>query len=349
MSELPISTPPDLYQGVRDLLLTAKTHVRQTVNTAMVQTYWHIGRLIVEDGQGGAHRAVYGKQVLPELAKRLSAEFGEGFRLSNLRSFRQFYLTFSEQEIRHTVCSELSWSHLRLLMRVENTTARTWYANEAATQGWSVRALDRQISTLFYERLLSSPAPTQADVRAEAMARIAQEAPPDPRDFIRDPYLLEFLGAQPDAGLYEQDLEQGLLNQLQKFLMELGKGFAFVARQKHVRVEGEDYFVDLVFYNYLLKCFVLVDLKVGKLAHQDVGQMDMYVRVFDAQVRGEGDNPTLGLILCSERNAAVAKYSLLADSHQLYASKYQTLMPTEAELRAELERDRALLESTQIS
>jgi predicted nuclease of restriction endonuclease-like (RecB) superfamily len=333
----------DLYQGIRDLLLAARVQVRQTVNTAMVQTYWQIGRMIVESEQGGEKRAAYGKGVLVDLATRLTSEFGEGFKLSNLRNFRQFHLTFSFDEIRHTVCSELSWSHLRLLMRVEDSIARTWYANEAASQGWSVRALDRQISTLFYERLLGSQ--NKAGVKAEALALIAQSAPNDPRDFIRDPYVLEFLGVQSDASLYEKDLEQGLLDQLQKFLMELGKGFAFVARQKHLRVEGEDCFVDLVFYNYLLKCFVLIDLKVGKLTHQDVGQMDMYVRVFDEQVRGEGDNPTLGLILCSERNAAVAKYSLLADKARLFASKYQKLMPTEDELRAELERDRALLEN----
>jgi len=342
MNSPPAAANVVLYQGIRDVLLVARTQVRQTVNTAMVQAYWHIGRLIVEDEQGGQRRAEYGKTVLRDLAQRLSTEFGQGFKLSNLRNFRQFYLCFTEQEIRHTVCSELSWSHLRLLMRVENTNARTWYATEAVSQGWSVRALDRQISTLFYERLLGSQ--DKAGVLAEAVALIGSDAPADPRDFIRDPYVLEFLGAQPDAGLYEQGLEQGLLNQLQKFLMELGKGFAFVARQKHLRVEGEDCFVDLVFYNYLLKCFVLVDLKVGKLAHQDVGQMDMYVRVFEEQYRGEGDNPTLGLILCSERNAAVAKYSLLVDNAQLFASKYQMLMPSEDELRAELERDRALLE-----
>ena len=343
MSNLPATAKVVLYQGIRDVLLAAQTQVRQTVNTTMVQAYWQIGRLIVEDEQGGNARAEYGKGVLSDLARRLTAEFGEGFRLSNLRNFRQFYFCFTEQEIRHTVCSELSWSHLRLLMRVEQSNARTWYANEAVTQGWSVRALDRQISTLFYERLLGSQ--DQAGARAEAVTLIARDVPADPRDFIRDPYVLEFLGAQPDAGLYEQDMEQGLLNQLQKFLMELGKGFAFVARQKHLRVEGEDCFVDLVFYNYLLKCFVLIDLKVGKLAHQDVGQMDMYVRVFEEQYRGEGDNPTLGLILCSERNAAVAKYSMLTDNAQLFASKYQLLMPSEDELRAELERDRALLES----
>ncbi len=239
----------------------------------------------------------------------------------------------------------MSWSHFRQLLRVSDSTARQWYATEAAQQGWSVRALDRQIASLFYERLLATQDKAKSGVQAEARALIAKEAAPDPRDFIRDPYVLEFLGTQPHASLYEQDLEQGLLDQLQKFLMELGKGFAFVARQKHLRVEGEDCFIDLVFYNYLLKCFVLIDLKVGKLAHQDVGQMDMYVRVFDAQHRSEGNNPTLGLILCSERSAAVAKYSLLADKPQLFASKYQHLIPSEAELQAELERDRALLET----
>jgi len=339
MSHLPTTSEVALYQGIRDILLAARSQVRQTVNTTMVQAYWQIGRLIVENEQGGHVRAEYGKRVLPDLAKRLSSEFGKGFSAPSLWSYRQFHLEFP---ILSTVWRELSWSHFRMLLRVKETQARTWYANEAVSQGWSVRALDRQINTLFYERLLGSQ--DKAGVNGEAMALMARDAPVDPRDFIRDPYVLEFLGAQPDAGLYEQNLEQGLLNQLQQFLMELGKGFAFVARQKHLRVEGEDCFVDMVFYNYLLKCFVLIDLKVGKLAHQDVGQMDMYVRVFEEQYRGEGDNPTLGLILCSERNAAVARYSLLADNPQLFASKYQMLMPSEDELRAELERDRALLE-----
>lgn len=331
-----------LHQNIRELLLIAKAQVRQTVNTAMVQTYWQVGRLIVEGEQGGEKRAAYGKQVLPVLAKRLTEEFGSGFSAPSLWNYRQFYLQFP---ILSALRRELTWTHYKALLRIENPTARDWYAAEAAQQGWSVRALDRQIATLFYERLLGTQDQAKAGVRTEAAANIAQQTAPDPRDFIRDPYVLEFLGAQPSAGLYEQDLEQGLLNQLQKFLMELGKGFAFVARQKHLRVEGEDCFIDLVFYNYLLKCFVLVDLKVGKLAHQDVGQMDMYVRVFDAQYRNESDNPTLGLILCSERNAAVAKYSLLADKPQLFASKYQAFIPSEAELQTELERDRALLET----
>ena len=335
----------DLYASIRALLVSARVHVRQSVNDAMVQTYWRIGQLIVEDEQGGAARAEYGKYLLSELAKRLSSEFGKGFSVTNLKLFRQFYLAFP---IGHTLCDQsglgrLSWSHFRNLLRVTDAGARAWYAHEAANQGWSVRGLDRQISTLFYERLLASQ--DKAGVRHEAEKLIATQTPADPRDFIRDPYVLEFLGVQPDAGLYEQDIEQGLLDQLQKFLMELGKGFAFVARQKHLRVEDEDCFVDLVFYNYLLKCFVLIELKVGKLSHQDVGQMDMYVRVFEEQYRNEGDNPTLGLILCSERNAAVAKYSQLANNPQLFASKYRFILPTEAELQAELERDRALLET----
>lgn len=340
MSNAPVTSTGVLYQGIRDILLSAKTQARRAVNDAMVQAYWHVGRLIVEDEQGGERRAEYGKRVLPELAKRLSVEFGKGFSAPSLWSYRQFYLEFP---ILSTAWRELSWSHFRVLLRVKETQARAWYANEAATQSWSVRALDRQISTLYYERLLGSQ--KQDGVREEAAKKIATEAPTDPRDFIRDPYVLEFLDVQPGAHLYEQDVEQGLIDRLQQFLMELGKGFAFVARQKRLQVEGDDFFVDLVFYNYLLKCFVLIDLKVGKLTHQDVGQLDMYVRVFDEQQRGEGDNPTIGLILCSERNVAVAKYSALADKPQLFASKYQTLLPSEEELRSELERDRALLEN----
>jgi predicted nuclease of restriction endonuclease-like (RecB) superfamily len=295
---LPKSPPLDLHQAIRALLLAARVQVRQTVNTAMVQTYWHIGRMIVEDEQGGQKRAAYGKQVLPELAKRLSEEFGSGFSVQSLWKYRQFYQCFP---ILSALRRELTWTHYKSLLRIESLAARDWFAKEAVEQGWSVRALDRQISTLYYERLLSSQDKAKAQLKDEAAHHIAKDAAPDPRDFICDPYVLEFLGAPAVPALYEKDLEQGLLDQLQTFLLELGKGFAFVARQKHLRV-------------------------------------------FDEQHRQEGDNPTLGLILCSERNAAVAKYSLLADKAQLFASKYQAVMPTEAELQAELERDRALLE-----
>lgn len=332
-----------LYQRVREILLTARRRSYAATNAAMIEAYWRIGQRIVEHEQQGAQRAAYGERLLAGLAARLNQEFGRGYNLASLRNFRQFFLTFGEDEIRSALRSELTWTHYRTAMRVESAEARDWYLREAAEQGWSTRALDRQIATLHYERLLSSQ--DKAGIQQEAAHLIERDAAPDPRDFIRDPYVLEFLGAQPGAGLYEKDVEQGLLDQLHRFLLELGKGFAFVARQRHLRVENEDCFIDLVFYNYVLKCFVLVDLKVGKLSHQDVGQMDMYVRVFDEQQRQPGDNPTLGLILCSERNEAVARYSLLADSEQLFASRYRLWLPTEEELKAELERDRAFIEA----
>ncbi len=335
--------PPELYQQIHGILHAARQQSYRAVNTAMVEAYWQIGRRIVEHEQGGEARAAYGQGVLAALAARLTDDFGKGFTTANLRNFRQFYLTFTDEQIRYALRSNLTWTHLRQLMRIDKLDARNWYMNEASQQGWSARALDRQIATLYYERLLSSQ--DKAALRQEASSLIAAQTPADPRDFIRDPYILEFIDAQPGAALFESELETGLIQQLQAFLLELGKGFAFVARQKHLRVENEDCFIDLVFYNYLLKCFVLIDLKIGKLAHQDVGQMDMYVRVFEEQYRAEGDNPTLGLILCSERNEAVAKYSLLADSQQLFASRYRPFLPSEAELQAELQRDRALLEN----
>ena len=334
-----------LYHQIRDILQSARQRSYRAVNLAMVEAYWQIGQRIVEHEQAGEARAAYGQKVLAELANKLSTEFGKGFTASNLRNFRQFYQTFTQQEICDAMRSNLTWTHYRQLMRIANPAARNWYMNEAASQGWNVRALERQVSTLFYERLLSSQ--DKAAVQNEAVQLITSQTPNDARDFIRDPYVLEFIGTHADATLYEQELESNLIAQLQNFLLELGKGFAFVARQKHLRVEGDDFFVDLVFYNYLLKCFLLVDLKVGKLSHQDVGQMDMYVRVFEEQYRGEGDNPTLGLILCSERNEAVAKYSLLADSQHLFASRYRAFLPTEEQLQAELQRDRAVLENAQ--
>lgn len=333
---------PSLLQQVQTVLRAARQQAHRSVNRVMVEAYWQVGRLIVADEQAGQARAAYGARVLDQLAERLKGEFGAGFSAANLRNFRQFHLTFRWGEICDTPCSELSWSHWRSLMRLPDAAARHWYAAEAQRQGWSVAALQRQMGTLYYERLLSSQ--DKAAVQAEAQALVQRDACPDPRDFIRDPYVLDFLGAQPGAALYERDLEQGLLSQLQKFLLELGKGFAFVARQQHLRVAGEDAYVDLVFYNFILKCFVLVELKVGKLSHQDVGQMDMYVRVWDERQRSEGDGPTIGLILCSERNDAVARYSRLADGGPLYASRYQAWLPTEAELQAELTRDRALWE-----
>jgi predicted nuclease of restriction endonuclease-like (RecB) superfamily len=274
----------ELFGQVREVLIHARQVAHRSVNQAMVQAYWQVGRLIVEHEQAGEARAAYGAQVLAQAGRAADGRTGPRLLAGQPAQLQAIlYLSISLDEIRYAPSSELSWTHWRMLMRVASPAARAWYTREAVAQTWSTAALDRQISTLHYERLLSSQ--DKAAVQAEAAELIQRDAPPDPRDFIRDPYVLDFLGAQPGAALYEQDVEQGLLDNLQKFLLELGKGFAFVARQKHLRIEDEDAFVDLVFYNYILKCFVLVELKVGKLSHQDVGQLDMYVRVFDERER----------------------------------------------------------------
>lgn len=265
----------------------------------MAHTYWQIGRLIIEHEQQGESRAAYGKQQLEQLSAKLTAEFGKGFDVTNLRNMRRFYELFP---IRDALRLELSWTHYRVLLRVENPGAREWYMAEAVNQNWSSRALERQIGTLYYERLLSSR--EKALVEAEAKANTAHLAD-NPKDYLRDPYILDFLNL--DARNYQEaDLEQGIINNLQQFLLELGKGFAFIERQQRIRTDDGDYYIDLVFYNYLLKCFVLVDLKLNKLTHQDVGQMDMYVRLYEEQKRDPDDNPTIGLILCSQHNHTVA-------------------------------------------
>ncbi len=326
----------ELLSSIRELLVSSRNQLIRSVNTAMVQTYWQIGKLIVEDEQNGNTRAEYGKQVLANLSKELQQEFGKGFDTRNLRYMRSFYLTYP---IWNTVCSELSWSHYRTLIRIENEQARNWYMQECAEQAWSVRALERQISVLYYERLLSSQ--NQDAVKNEAVGKIAP-LQLDSKDYLRDPYILDFLNLPHQAAL-EADVEQGLIDNLQKFLLELGKGFAFVARQQRIVTADQDFYIDLVFYNYILKCFVLIDLKLGKLNHQDVGQMDTYIRIYDQHKKSDTDNPTIGLILCSEKSEAVAKYSVLADGKQLFAAKYLPYLPTEEELAKELQRERALL------
>ncbi len=304
-----------------------------------MQTCWHIGRHIVEFEQGGEARAAYGKRLLPELAKSLTREFGKGFDERNLRHMRSFYSLFP---IWDAVRTELSWTHYRLLLRIENEAARRWYMNETAAQNWTTRALERQIGTLYYERLLSSQ--DRAAVENEATNNL-QTIASSPREFVRDPVLLEFLGLPNAGAVLESELEQALMNQLQGFLLELGKGFAFVARQQRISTESRDFYIDLVFYNYLLKCFVIFDLKRGELTHQDIGQMDMYVRMYDEFKRAPDDNPTVGIILCAQKDASVVRYSVLNDNEQLFASKYKLLLPSEEELRAELEREQAHLES----
>lgn len=322
-----------LVAQLRALIADARNQALRAVDVIQVQTCWQVGRHIVEFEQGGAARAAYGKRLLPLLAAHLTSEFGKGFDERNLRHMRAFFQAFP---IWNAVRSELSWTHYRLLTRVENADARQWYMREAAEQNWSSRALERQIGTLYYERLLLSQ--DKAAVVDEARVNLAKlEA--SPRAFVRDPVMLEFLGFPAAGKLLESGLEQGLMDRLQAFLLELGKGFAFVARQQRVSTESKDFYIDLVFYNYLLKCFVLIDLKTGALTHQDIGQMDMYVRMYDDLKRNEGDNPTVGILLCEARDQSVVRYSVLNGSEQLFASRYKLVLPSEEDLRAELERD----------
>ena len=360
-----------LYREVRAVLEQARSAAYRAVNVAMVHAYWNVGRLIVEHEQKGQYRAGYGKAVITTLSERLTRDLGRGFDERNLWYMRSFYIAFPilnaprselpvsekraaarlESPNRHalrddsanlptTLRPELSWTHYRLLLTVENSQAREWYMREAADQHWSTRQLDRQIAVLYYERLLASR--SKAPVRKEAADKLGSM---EPEQFIRDPYVLEFLGLKDYPALRESALEQAIIDNLQAFLLELGKGFSFVARQKRMRFEDEDFYVDLVFYNYLLKCFVLIDLKVGKLTHQDIGQMDSYVRVFDAHARPKGDNPTIGLILCSKKNEAVARYSVLSEGKQIFAARYVKVLPSEVELVREIERERRLIEA----
>ncbi|SFJ84667.1 Predicted nuclease of restriction endonuclease-like (RecB) superfamily, DUF1016 family [Desulfomicrobium apsheronum] len=322
-----------LVNTLRDLIRQSRQQVLRSVDTIQVQTYWQIGRHIVEFEQGGQARANYGKRLLSNLADALTQEFGKGFDERNLRNMRAFFQCFPNW---NAVRSELSWTHYRLLLRVDSAEARNWYMDETAGQNWSTRVLERQIGTLFYERLLSSKDKQRLleDSREQMRSEIGS-----PRDFVRDPVMLEFLGVRDLAGLLESDLEQALMNKLQQFLLELGKGFAFVARQQRVSTETQDFYIDLVFYNYVLKCFVLIDLKTGHLSHQDIGQMDMYVRLYDDLRRGEGDNPTVGILLCGSRDHSVVRYSVLHESEHLFASKYRLVLPSEEELRRELDRE----------
>lgn len=317
-----------LYASIASVLNEARSKVYRAVNFAMVQAYWEIGRLITEEELQG-QRADYGKEVMKHLSVRLTQEFGKGFDESNLRYMRLFYKAFP---ICDTLRHELTWSHYRRLLSVENEKARVWYMNEAADSTWSTRQLDRQISTLYYERLLASR--EKAPVIAEANEKMAAL---QPQEFIHDPYVLDFLNLQDYPALHESDLEQALTDNLQHFLLELGRGFCFVARQKRMRYGDDDFYIDLVFYHSILKCHVLIDLKLGKLTHADVGQMDSYIRMFDDLYRNPDDNPTLGIILCSEKNETIARYSVLDEGKQMFAAKYIPYLPTEEELCKQLQ------------
>jgi len=325
---------------IRSIIHAARSKTYSAVNAAMCEAYWLIGKRIVEEEQQGKHRADYGKEIIRKLSQALTQEFGTGFGERSLRDFRQFYLTFQDDEIWHAVRAKLTWTHFRSLMRLTDKEARQYYLTEAAEQHWTSRTLDRNISTLYYQRLLSSQKKDLVIAEMQEKTATLQDVK---LDFIKNPAVLEFLGLPSNGAYLEEGLEKAIIDHLQQFLLELGKGFAFVARQQLIRTETAEFYIDLVFYNYILKCFVLIELKTGKMTHQDIGQLDMYVRMFDDIQKQEGDNPTIGILLCTETDKTIAKYSVLSDNQQLFATKFMPYLPTEDELIAEIERQKCLL------
>jgi predicted nuclease of restriction endonuclease-like (RecB) superfamily len=333
----------NLYKDVKDLLEQARAKAYAAVNFTMVEAYWNVGRLIVER-QGGEERAEYGSSLIHNLSKRLTVEYGKGYTITNLKYMRQFYLQFQN---RHTLCDQLSWSHYRLIMKVENENARLFYLDECVKSNWSTRQLERQINSFFYERLLSSQG---IEAKKAVSAEIFEKEPGiSALDVIKDPYVLEFLGLNHNEHHFENDLEEALITHIQKFLLELGRGFTFESRQKRISFDGEHFYIDLVFYNYMLKCFVLIDLKTGRLTHQDIGQMQMYVNYYTRELKNEGDNPPIGIILCADKSDSVVKFTLPEDNTQIFASKYKLYLPTESELLRELNAEKAAILQEQIA
>ncbi len=325
-----------LYQKVKTIIENGKIKAFKAVNTAIVESNWNIGKEIIEEEQKGETRADYGKLVISNISKRLTDEFGSGYSPTNLKYMRQFYMTFPKS---HPVSDQLSWTHYRLLLKIKDENARKFYSIETINNNWSSRELDRQISSLLFERLSIS----KDKEKVKELATLGQIIE-KPSDAMKSHLILEFLGKGDYNISVERDLESALMDKLQMFLLELGKGFSFVARQKRINVDGDNYFIDLVFYNYVLKCFVLIDLKMGKLSHRDIGQMDFYVRYFEKEMKLEGDNPTIGLLLCADKNDSMVKYTLLDESKNIFASKYQFYLPTEEQLIEEIERERIDLE-----
>lgn len=337
LRQLPASA--NITSDIRAILSEARKTTARAINTTMTVAYWLIGKRIVEEEQKGADRAAYGEKILKNLSKELTAEFGNGFSYENLKKMRQFHRTYKDEK-GYTLCTQLPWSHNRLIMRVADPKAREWYLLEAAREQWSVRQLERNINSFYYQRQLDSGEAlnensTQCREYSSAM---------DVRQFIKDPYVLEFVGLPAYPPHKEKELEDALTDKMQDFLLELGKGFSFIKRQYRISTETSHFYIDLVFYNYILKCFVLVDLKADKLTHQDVGQMDMYIRMFDDLKKGADDNPTIGILMCADKDETVVKYSVLNSSKQIFASKYLPYLPTEEELRREIENAGRLLE-----
>lgn len=321
------------FADIAELLTQARSNAYRTVNSIMVETYWKIGRRIVEEEQNGKTRAEYGERLIENLSRYLTDTFGKGFSEANIKDMRSFYLTFPE--FARQCLTNLSWSNICLILRIDNKEERDYYMQEAAEQNWSYRLLKRNIKSGYYHRLLS----TQKTIDVSNNLPVCQST----ENFIKDPYVLEFLNVPENLEGKESLLEKELITHLQKFLLELGKGFSFVARQQRISTETDHFYADLVFYNYILKCFVVVDLKTTKLTHADIGQMDMYVRMFDSLKRGVDDNPTIGIILCTDKSETMVKYSVLNESKQIFASKYKTVLPTEEELAEMIAKENSLL------
>nr|DAE56873.1 MAG TPA: Protein of unknown function (DUF1016) [Caudoviricetes sp.] len=321
------------FTDIAELLTKARSNAYRAVNSIMVETYWKIGQRIVEEEQNGKSRAEYGEKLIEKLSRYLTDTFGKGFSEANIKDMRSFYLTFPE--FARQCLTNLSWSNICLILRIDNKEERNYYIQEAAAQNWSYRILKRNIKSGYYHRLLSTQ--KGADISANLPVCSTTE------NFIKDPYVLEFLNVPENLDGKESLFEQELITHLQKFLLELGKGFSFVARQQRISTETDHFYADLVFYNYILKCFVVVDLKTTKLTHADIGQMDMYVRMFDALKRGSDDNPTIGIILCTDKSETMVKYSVLNESKQIFASKYKTVLPTEEELAEMIAKENSLL------
>lgn len=351
---------------IKAIVYTAKQKAYQAADLFQVAANWLVGRRIVEQEQHGQERAQYGKHIVELASEALTAEFGKGYSIVNIKSFRKFYLTFNnlligqtpsaqsgndltikgqsvsaELELAKMLPSNLSWSHYERLMRIKNEDERDWYMREAAEESWSVRTLNRNIGSQYYHRLLQTPESKRGEVIDE-MQRLTADYQKDRHKFLRNPVVAEFLGFSQDAAYSETNLESAIIDHLQKFILELGKGFAFVARQQRIKTDMGEYYIDLVFYNYILKCFLLIDLKSSQISYEDVGQMDMYIRMYDELKCTESDNPTIGLLLCSETSKDLARYSILKDSKQLYAAKYLTCLPTKEELTAEIERQKEI-------
>ena len=335
------SKTDDIEKDMRKIIESSRDTAYRAVNTILVQRNWLIGHRIAEEDFLGADRAEYGANIIAKLSKTLTAEYGKGFTKTNLYNFYSFYREYPEifQTLSGKSPTLLSWSHYAILLQVNDKQARAWYEKEAVSQMWSVRTLQRNVSSQYYYRMLKTQ---KKDLVEKEMKEQTAGFQQDRLEFIKNPIIAEFLGFSSDTDYTESDLEKSILSNLQKFLMELGKGYAFLARQQHIHTEKQDYYIDLVFYNYILKCFVLIDLKTEKITHQDVGQMDMYIRMYDELKRGEGDNPTIGIVLCSDTDEDIARYSIMHGNEQLFASKYKLYLPTEEELRAEIETQKMM-------